>query len=244
MWFIQPKKSYISQMPWKHADETAVMSWQIRARNYNTFVANILLAVLVLVSSIFILFLLMSGNESILSAALFGLGGLLMAILIPMSMTHQTTILVYRFTEKNAEVCSWKPQMDTVKPFLKWSAIILMPIVVVLILMDPSLIITSLGPLAMGLAAWMMGSSKGYQEMARGSQYEEIDWTKTEQIKVWRKRSIISLTYQWKPFKRNSSYRPRTHLIYCLPEELDERIQFFKEHLPNAAYEEGKVDVL
>ncbi|WP_230478475.1 hypothetical protein [Vreelandella hamiltonii] len=160
-----------------------------------------------------------------------------------MSMTHQTSILVYRFTKKNAEVCSWKPQMDSVKPFLKWSAIILMPIVLVLILMDPSLLITSLGPLAMGFAAWMMGSSKGYQEIARGSRHEEIDWTKTEHIKVWRKRSMIALTYQWKPFKRNSSYRPRTHLLYCLPEELDDRIQFFKEHLPDAKYEEGKIDI-
>ncbi|KFC51077.1 hypothetical protein DK37_27680 [Halomonas sp. SUBG004] len=53
-----------------------------------------------------------------------------------------------------------------------------MPIVLVLILMDPSLLITSLGPLAMGFAAWMMGSLKGYQEMARGSRHEEIDWTK------------------------------------------------------------------
>lgn len=164
-------------------------------------------------------------------------------ILIAMSMTHQTSILVYRFTAQSAEVCSWKPQMDSVKPFLKWSAIILMPIVLVLILMDPSLLITSLGPLAMGFAAWMMGSSKGYQEIARGSRHEEIDWTKTEHIKVWRKRSMIALTYQWKPFKRNSSYRPRTHLLYCLPEELDDRIQFFKEHLPNAKYEEGKIDI-
>lgn len=134
--------------------------------------------------------------------------------------------------------------MDAVKPFLKWSAIILMPIVVVLVFMDPSLIITSLGPLSMGFAAWMMGSSKGYQEMARGSRHEEIDWKKTEQIKVWRKRSIIALTYQWKPFSKNSSYRPRTHLIYCLPDELDERIQFFKKYLPDAKYEEGKIDVL
>ncbi|MGM0823706.1 MAG: hypothetical protein ACQEUY_03175 [Pseudomonadota bacterium] len=183
-------------------------------------------------------------DESLLVSVLIGVGMFILFILIAMSMTHQTAILVYRFTETHGEEFSWKPQMDAVKPFLKWSAILLMPIVVVLVLMDPSLIITSLGPLAMGFAAWMMGSSKGYQEMARGSRHEEIDWKKTEQIKVWRKRSIIALTYQWKPFSKNSSYRPRTHLIYCLPDELDERIQFLRKHLPDAEYEEGKVDVL
>lgn len=243
MWFIQPKQDYVAQMPWKYVDRPALMSWQIRSRNYNTFVSDLSLIPMALagLGGAYVASLL---SETLLFSLLLGGGMFFLLILIAMSMTHDTAILVYRFTETHAEICSWKPQVDAVKPFLKWSAIILMPIVVVLILIDPSLLITSLGPLAMGFAAWLMGSSKGYQEMARGSRHEEIDWTKTEQIKVWRKRSIISLTYQWKPFKRNSSYRPRTHLIYCLPEELDERIQFFKEHLPNAAYEEGKVDVL
>ncbi|MGP9634266.1 hypothetical protein ACT3R7_14485 [Halomonas sp. AOP43-A1-21] len=243
MWFIQPKQDYFSQMPWKHVHESAVINWQIRARNYNVFLANALFYVLTIVCAV-AAYLSSFVGVSLLSNFLIGGGMFIFLMLINMSMTHQTAILVYRFTEKNAEVCSWKPKMDTVKPFLKWSAIILMPIVGVLILMEPSLLIASFGPLAMGLAAWMMGSSKGYQEMARGSRYEEINWAKTEQIKVWRKRSIISLTYQWKPFKRNSSYRPRTHLIYCLPEELEERIQFFKSHLPDAEYEEGKVDIL
>lgn len=242
MWFVQPKQDYIPEMPWKHADEPAVVSWQIRARNYNTYAANALFSVFFLVSLGGGYFMALV-DESPLVSFLIGGGMFTLFILIAMSMTHQTSILVYRFTAQSAEVCSWKPQMDSVKPFLKWSAIILMPIVLVLILMDPSLLITSLGPLAMGFAAWMMGSSKGYQEIARGSRHEEIDWTKTEHIKVWRKRSMIALTYQWKPFKRNSSYRPRTHLLYCLPEELDDRIQFFKEHLPNAKYEEGKIDI-
>ena len=244
MWFIQPKQDYIAQIPWKHTDESAVMSWQIRARNYNTFVSDLSLIPMVGISLAGAFLFSSFFGDSLFFTLSVGAGMSVLFILIAMSMTHDTTILVYRFTETHAEVFFWKPQMDTVKPFLKWSAIILMPIVVVLILMDPSLIITSLGPLAMGLAAWMMGSSKGYQEMARGSRHEEIDWTKTEQIKVWRKRSIIALTYQWKPFSKNSSYRPQTHLIYCHAEELEERIKFFKKHLPDAEYEEGKVDIL
>lgn len=39
MWFIQPKQDYIAQIPWKHLSEPAIISWQIRARNYDTFVA-------------------------------------------------------------------------------------------------------------------------------------------------------------------------------------------------------------
>ena len=43
MWFIQPKQDYIPEIPWNHADEPVVMAWQVRARNYNTFISNIFL---------------------------------------------------------------------------------------------------------------------------------------------------------------------------------------------------------
>ncbi len=40
MWFIQPRKDYVAEMPWKHLDEPTVMSWQIRVRDYDTGIAN------------------------------------------------------------------------------------------------------------------------------------------------------------------------------------------------------------
>ncbi|GGW65178.1 hypothetical protein [Vreelandella hamiltonii] len=49
MWFVQPQQDYIPEMPWKHTDEPAIMSWQIRARNYDTRAANILFLVLMVV---------------------------------------------------------------------------------------------------------------------------------------------------------------------------------------------------
>ncbi|QGQ69627.1 hypothetical protein [Halomonas sp. PA16-9] len=176
-------------------------------------------------------------------AFLFLLGGgmYVFFLIIAMSITHSTTIIAYRFTETLAEEYSWKPQEAAAASFLKWSAIILLPIVGVLILMDPSLVIAGIGPLGMGLMAGMMGSQQAKQSNSR---HEEWTWEKTEHIKVWRKRSIIALTYQWKPFSKNSYYRPRTHFIFCRTDELDERIQFFKEHFPDAEYEERKVNVL
>ena len=240
MWFIQPKQDYIPEIPWKHADEPAIMAWQIRARNYNIFVTNTILFVLTLINigAAYAMSLL---AETLFFSFLVGGGAFLFFMLISMSVTHDTTILVYRFTETLAEEYSWKPQEAAAASFLKWSAIILLPIVGVLILMDPSLVIAGIGPLGMGLMAWIMGSQQAKQSNSR---HEEWTWEKTEHIKVWRKRSIIALTYQWKPFSKNSYYRPRTHFIFCRADELDERIQLFKEHLPDAEYEEGKVNVL
>lgn len=47
----------------------------------------------------------------------------LFGVLITMSMTHQTAIIVYRLTDKRIEVISWKPQIDSVKPVMTWTAI-------------------------------------------------------------------------------------------------------------------------
>ncbi|MGM0826541.1 MAG: hypothetical protein ACQEUY_17730 [Pseudomonadota bacterium] len=107
-------------------------------------------------------------------------------------MTHQTTIIVYRFTETLAEEYSWKPQEAAAASFLKWSAIILLPIVGVLILMDPSLVIAGIGPLGMGLIAWMMGTQQAKQNK---SQHKEVKWTEAEGIVAWRKRNLIGLRF-------------------------------------------------
>ncbi len=48
MWFIQPRKNYIPEMPWERIDEPELMSWQIRARDYNTSVANIVFLIMLL----------------------------------------------------------------------------------------------------------------------------------------------------------------------------------------------------
>ena len=240
MWFIQPKQDYIPEIPWKHVDEPAVMAWQIRARNYNTTPDNLAVIPMSLIAlgGGYVMSLL---GQSLLGSLLLGGGLFLLLMLIFMSVTHNTTIIVYRFTKTLAEEYSWKPQEASAAAFLKWSAIILLPIVGVLILMDPSLVVAGIGPLGMGLMAWIMGSQQAKQSNSR---HEEWTWEKTEHIKVWRKRSIIALTYQWKPFSKNSYYRPCTHFIFCCADELDERIQLFKEHLPDAEYEEGKVNVL
>lgn len=238
MWFVQPKQDYVSQIPWKHADEPDVMSWQIRARNYNIFVANILFSVLFFVC-LGSAYLMSFGGWSLFSRLVIGGGMFFFFILITMSMTHQTTILVYRFTDQHAEECSWKPQMESVKPFLKWSAIISMPIVLVLILMDPSLLITSLGPLAMGFAAWMMGTSKGYQEL-HGMQHHDYDWRKADKIYLYPGRDIIGLNVPWYHPEMDEMIPEGIKEIYCKEGERDKLLNFLTSNLPDVRVVEEK----
>ncbi|WP_251048346.1 hypothetical protein [Halomonas sp. ISL-56] len=154
-----------------------------------------------------------------------------------MSVTHNTTIIVYRFTETLAEEYSWKPQAAAAASFLKWSAIILLPIVGVLILMDPSLVIAGIGPLGMGLMAGMMGSQQAKQSNSR---HHPLDWRDTDKIYLYPGRDIIGLNIPW--------YHPDAHEVepdgirevYCRKGEREEVLNFFKVRLPNVEIVEEK----
>ncbi|PAU77484.1 hypothetical protein [Halomonas salipaludis] len=243
MWFIQPREDYKASVPWKNVDDDVVASWQIRARNYSVKSADVMFYVMLFFSLVVGWFFSSWEKESFVVSLMMGGGVFLVGVFVTMSMTHQTAILVYRFTESRGEVFSWNPQADAVKPLMKWTAIGSAAIVVVLVLIDPAFIVASIGPVGLGIAALAMGNSEKQYNLWRQEKHHEFEWRKTEKIRVWRKRNVIALTYPYKPFKRNSRYRPRTEYLFCHKHELEERIAFFKEHLPDAKYEEGPVTI-
>nr|WP_298378759.1 hypothetical protein [uncultured Halomonas sp.] len=245
MWFIQPKKDYVAEMPWKHLDEPAVMSWQIRVRDYDTGIANntfFLIAISIVLFFYFVLFY--GGEKEKIELDAFAKTFIVLyffLLLIAMSMTHQTTIIVYRLTEKGCEIFSWKPQIDSVKPVMKWTAIISAVAVVVLVLVDPSFSIALVGPAGFGLLALMMGNSKSYQSLARDSSYEEMAWKDVEEIAVYKKRRLIGLLMTYK----NDEGAPYSVYgkIYCHKENLDKCVNFLKSATPQVPYVERKLNV-
>ena len=237
MWFIQPKQDYIPEIPWKHTDEPAVMAWQIRARNYNTFISNIFLIPIVCLA-IGVGYVMSLMAETLVFSLIAWGGMILFGLLLGMSLTHQTTVFVYRFTETSAEEYSWEPQAAAAAFFLKWSAIILLPIVGVLILVDPSLVIASIGPLGMGLVAWMMGSQ---QAKHNKSQHKEIEWIEAEEIVAWRKRNLIGLRFTDIHEDGIETFFYST--IYCQPYNFDENLQYLRKTLPNVPYHERELKV-
>src|SRR5690554_7414048 len=240
MWFIQPKQDYAAQLPWKHADEPALMAWQIRTRNYNTFVANVLFLIMFLVCLIVGVLLFMA-EENLLPSLLGGGGMFLFGVLITMSMTHQTAIIVYRLTNKCIEVFSWKPQIDSVKPVMTWTAIGSGVVVLFLAFIDPAFLIAAISPVGIGIAAALMGNSKNYRSMVRDDQHDEIDWKNAEEIAVWRQRAVIGLRFTYHNEDGFSYQAYKT--LYCHKKELDARIAFLRETLPSTPYRECKLDV-
>ncbi|WP_104203406.1 hypothetical protein [Billgrantia saliphila] len=240
MWFIQPKQDYVAQMPWKHAEEPALMSWQIRARAYNTFVANILFVIFFIIC-LGVGVLLFSISEDFISSLSLGGGMFLFLLLIAMSMTHQTAIIVYRLTDKRIEVFSWKPQIDSVKPVMKWTAIGSGVVVLFLMFIDPSFLIAAIGPVGIGIVSALMGTSKNYQSLVGDDQHYEIDWKNTEEVAVWRQRSVIGLRFTYHNEDGFSYTAYKT--LYCQKQDLEARIDFIREKLPNKPYRECKLDV-
>ncbi|QNI02740.1 hypothetical protein HXW73_07205 [Halomonas sp. SH5A2] len=242
MWFIQPKRDYVAEMPWKHADEPAVMTWQIRARDYNTFIANVLFCINFIISFA-VGFAVFSFNEPSMFSFILGAGGGGFVLLISMSMTHQTTIIVYRLTNKHIEVFSWKPQIDSVKPVMKWTAIISGVGVLCLVLVNPDFIIAAIGPVGIGVMAALMGNSKGYQSMARNQMEDDVTWRDAQNIYAYSKRSIIGLNLYWQHPETGKEMKNFVKAIFIPKEKYDEVLSYLQKEIPDVPVIEGKFDV-
>ncbi|QNI02744.1 hypothetical protein HXW73_07225 [Halomonas sp. SH5A2] len=246
MWFIQPKRDYVAEMPWKHADEPAVMTWQVRARDYNTFIANLYFVFIFMVSFAVAggLFLAMfSYNESIFYSFFLGGGTGFFVLLIGMSISHQTAIIVYRLTDKRIEVFSWKPQIDSVKPVMKWTAIISGVGVLCLVFINPDFIIAAIGPVGIGVMAALMGNSKGYQSMARNQMEDDVAWRDAQNIYAYSKRSIIGLNLYWQHPETGKEMKNFVKAIFIPKEKYDEVLSYLQKEIPDVPVIEGKFDV-
>ncbi|WP_447894167.1 hypothetical protein [Vreelandella sp. GE22] len=236
MWFIQPKQDFIAEIPWRYTNENAVMSWQVRARNYDISKSSLELMVFVIMASgggyVMSLFV-----ESLLASFLLGFGMFLPFFLLGLSVTHYTTIFVYRFTETLVEVHSWKPQDAAASAFLKWSAIILLPVVGVLALFEPALIVAGIGPLGIGLMALTAGSRQTKQDSRK---HHSFYWQDTNKIYLYPDRNIIGLNTPWYHPEKRTIIPNGMNAIYCKEGERQEVFRFFKERLPDVDVVEEK----
>ena len=155
-------------------------------------------------------------------------------------MTHQTTIIVYRLTDKRIEVFSWKPQIDSVKPVMKWTAIVSGIAVVIASIINPSFIIAGIGPIGIGVMAALMGTSKNYQSMARNQMKYEINWLESQRIYAYRSRNIIGLNIHWFNPDIGETITKSIQPVFVTGDMFDDVLGFFKEKLPAVPVEDSK----
>nr|WP_321359511.1 hypothetical protein [Pseudomonas extremaustralis] len=155
------------QLQWKYASEPELMTWSIRARNYNTFVANLMFSFMttVILGATLIMYSVYEGMSQSwrISSCVFFFSLMLLVLL---SVTHQRMNFAYRFTKSGVEYCEWKDFPKWALTFLKWFTGMMAIIFIYLTTIDPTFLIGALiGPGAMGLMYLSMANSKTYQHM-------------------------------------------------------------------------------
>ncbi|MFS2157501.1 hypothetical protein ACCD10_09125, partial [Pseudomonas sp. Pseusp122] len=145
--FIKPPE-LPPQLQWTYAHEQELLGWTIRARNYNTFVANCMFAfmsILIFGCSMFLYSVYEGVSQPLRTMSCVSFYAFISFTVS--CMTHQRVNFAYRFTKSGVEECEWKDFPKWLLPFLKWFTGITAVIFISLAAVDPSFLIGALvGP--------------------------------------------------------------------------------------------------
>ncbi|AIL63357.1 hypothetical protein [Pseudomonas alkylphenolica] len=186
-----------TRLQWKFAHEPELLGWTIRARNYNTFVANcmfVVVAVLLLGVS-FIMYSVYEGMSQpwrTLSCVFF----YVLMLSVTSSMTHQRMNFAFRFTQSGVECCEWKDFPEWALTFLKWLAGVTAIFFIFMATIDPSFLLGALiGPGGLGLTYLSMAYSKNYREMHTQYHHLIYEWRDFTQLAVATNRDVVDLKF-------------------------------------------------
>ncbi|MGF6207842.1 hypothetical protein [Pseudomonas frederiksbergensis] len=234
------------QLKWKYANEPKLLEWTIRARNYNTFVANCIFSFMATLTlgGAFIMYSVYEGMDQpwrILSCVLF-----FVFILFTVScMTHQRINYAYRFSQSGLEYCEWKDLPKWALKFLKWFSGITALIFIFLATIDPAFLIGALiGPGGMGIMYLSMANSKNYQNLQTEYHHYFLHWTELTRSTIATNREMVELKYSIP--KENSIYMTiGRQYVFFNRQTKDQVIKLINAYLPSGVpCVVEKVDVL
>src|SRR5690554_3145411 len=232
------------QLDWQYKDEPALAEWSLRARAYNTDIANGLFVVLILIFAGFMYWTTRgTGFDPVLDGFTY-----ILSVSVALSMTHQTTKFAYRLTASGLEFCEWKEFPEWLPQLLKWAAGITCVFMLMLATIHPAALIGAIaGPGMMGLMYLKMGTSSQFREMHERYRHKVKPWSDFTKMTVFRRRSIIGLHFEWyNPNADDGKGRmiPWETLLYCRKSQLDDLIAIIREHLPESTpYEEAYIPI-
>lgn len=185
------------QLHWKYANEPKLLAWTIRARNYNTFVANAMFAFMttVILGATLIMYSVYEGMSQPWRTSSCAFFFFLMQVVL-LSVTHQRMNFAYRMTRSGIEFCEWKDFPKWVLTFLKWFSVITAIIFIYMVTIDVTYLVGALiGPGGMGLMYLSMANSKSFQEMHTQYHYYAFKWEELTQLAIATNREVVDLKY-------------------------------------------------
>ncbi|MBZ9784861.1 hypothetical protein K9857_25285 [Pseudomonas sp. REP124] len=234
------------QLQWKYTNEPELLGWTIRARNYNTFVANCMFAFMSVLAALATCFVdsVIGIDGNYFYRILIILGYFIFLISIVSSMTHQRMNFAYRFTQSGVEYCKWKDFPKWMLPFLKWFTGITAVIFIGMASIDPAFLIGALvGPGGMGLMYLSMANSKSYQEMHTQYHHYAFKWEELTQLAIATNREVVDLKYsitlEGEDCKTNWSLN-----VFCKRKQKEKVAEFIKPYLSSGVpFIKAKVNV-
>lgn len=232
------------QLHWKYANEPELLAWTIRARNYNTFVANAMFWFCFIAITIGSIFLYRNAKSDLLFNGVLTTSFFAVVNTALISITHQRMNFAYRFTQSGVECCEWKDFPKWALIFLKWFSGVTVVVFIYLATIDPAFLIGALiGPGGMGLMYLSMAHSKNYQKMH--SQYHHLmyEWKDFTQLAIGTNREVVNLKF--------SHFDPRLGRtvnwslnIFCMRKQKEDIANFIKPYLsPGVPFIKAKVNV-
>lgn len=233
------------QLQWKYENEPELLAWTIRARNYNTFVANsmFIFMVALITGGSFIMYSVYEG----MSQPWRTLSCIFFFIFISFTiscMTHQRMNFAYRFTKSGVEYCKWKDFPKWALAFLKWFSGITALIFIYLATIDPAFLIGALvGPGGMGLMYLSMAHSKSYRDMHTEYHHYAFKWEELTQLAIATNREVVDLKYS--VTLEGNDYETNWSLnVFCKRKQKESVANFIKPHLhPGVPVIKAKVNV-
>ena len=224
-----------SQLKWKYAHEPARLEWSIKARNYNTFVANNLFIALTIIA-IIISYLMYAPEDEIISEIIMQL----VCMSLAASMTHQRMNFAYRLTPSGLEYCQWKGFPEWMLTFLKWFAGVAFVICLSLASTDPTFLIGAVaGPGGIGLTYFAIANSKNFREMHTIYHHVHFKWSDFKRIEVDKRRGLINLLFDYLNDYTGKVVEGDCYL-FCSKKQRDSVLQVIQQHTESSVETEVK----
>ncbi|MBY1013227.1 hypothetical protein ILR34_22815 [Pseudomonas aeruginosa] len=218
------------QLEWKYANEPELMSWTIKARNYNTTIANM----------VSILFFFMASTGAAIYGGWIGEGLdrsiarslLLFAVVFPamLSMTHQRINFAYRLSRSGFEYCGWKNFPMSAVIIVNCFAVIASILIFTVLSSTPGGSLLGLvGAGGMGLTAIAAINSKRFQRMHTEFFQVDFTWDEFDKISLYKSRHIIGLNHEWENL---GQVLPGIVNVFCRRKDFEERLAMIESLLP------------
>lgn len=242
-WFNRGPIELPAHHEWVHAKEQVLLEWKLRARNYNTFVANIMCTILLTFSAIVVSIIWNDiGYHPFTTPLTVTLYAMMLYAII--GTTHQKVNCAFRFSTFGLELCTWKEMSKATLAFIKLISIILGTACLIAFAIMPGSFLISLGGAGgIGLFYLYTINSKAFRERDTRYTLENFPWENFKEIHIDRRQHLISLEVTCFNPKRQT-YKNWPVYLFAPKKNFERNLAFVKQQLPDLPVKEMRISVL